>query len=227
LSAENNPWQTLYKALLVLHTIVLYGSEYAVDKAINLCHLVNTLQTYNSALVKRSSIFFSFSGGGTDYGGIVRQASTALHVILVSDDEIRNARAHAQEESHSLVPLGELPVENLAPPPPQLNFGQVIETSIGAGYDLSAVPGMYEGRPDRYFDNQNDLRQAHLAGDHQLTREALNPNSLLDLVFDSPTVGTSSTNNLPPVEYLPALQEQKELRRLLAEQQVSEPKTVF
>jgi hypothetical protein len=141
-------------------------------------------------------------------------------VILVSDDEIRRARAQAQAESDSLVPLGDLPVEHLAPPPAQLNFGQVIETSIGAGYDLSAVPGMYDGRPDRYFDDQNDVRQPHHARDHQITREALNPNSLLDLAFDSPTVGSSS--NLPPVEYLPALEEQRELRRLLAEQQVSQ-----
>lgn len=45
----------------------------------------------------------------------------------------------------------------------------------------------------------------------------MNPNSLLDLAFDSPA---SSSTSLPPVEYLPALEEQKELRRLLAEQQV-------
>lgn len=45
----------------------------------------------------------------------------------------------------------------------------------------------------------------------------MNPNSLLDLAFDSPAANSIS---LPPVEYLPALEEQKELRRLLAEQQV-------
>lgn len=200
----------------MLHTIVLYGSEYAVDKAINLCDLVNKLQTYNSALVKRS--IFSLSSGGTDYGSSVRQVSKALHTILLSDDEIRNARALAHEHSDSLVPLGDLPSDNLAPPPMHLTFGQGIETSVGAGYDLSAVPGMYDGRPERYFDDQNDFRKAHHSTDHQFTREAMNPNSLLDLAFDSPSPSSSTT--LPPVEYLPALEEQKELRRLLAEQQV-------
>jgi hypothetical protein len=195
---------------------VLYGSEYAVDKAINLCDLINKLQTYNSALVKRS--IFSLSSGGTDYGSGVRQASKALHTILLSDDEIRNARTLAHEHADSLVPLGDLPIENLAPPPMKLNFGQGIETSVGAGYDLSAVPGMYDGRPERYFDDQNDIRRAHHSSDHQFTREAMNPNSLLDLAFDSPA--PSSSTSLPPVEYLPALEEQKELRRLLAEQQV-------
>lgn len=44
----------------------------------------------------------------------------------------------------------------------------------------------------------------------------MNPNSLLDLAFDTPAVSSS----LPPVEYLPALEEQKELRRIVAEQNV-------
>lgn len=30
---------------------------------------------------------------------------------------------------------------------------------------------MYEGRPDRYFDNLNDNRNAHSTHDHQFTRE--------------------------------------------------------
>lgn len=212
---ENNPWQTLYKAILVLHTIVLYGSEYAVDKAINTCDLVNKLQTYNSALIKRS--IFSPSGG-MDHGAPVRDAAKTLHTILLSDDEIRHARSLAHADTDSLVPLGDLPVENLAPPPPKLNFGQAVETSVGAGYDLSAVPGMYEGRPERYFDDQNDIRRGHFGTDHQFTREAMNPNSLLDLAFDTPA--TTSSTSLPPVEYLPAIEEQNELKRLLAEQQV-------
>lgn len=165
---ENNPWQTLYKAVLVLHTIVIYGSEQSVDKSIGLCDAVYKLQTYNSALVKKS--IFSFSGG-TDYGAPVRHAAKAIHTILFSDDEIRRARSVAHEDSDSLVPLGDLPVENHAPPPPQLVFGQGVETSIGAGFDLSAVPGMYEGRPDRYFDNSNDSRIPRAGTDHQFTRE--------------------------------------------------------
>ena len=167
---ENNPWQTLYKSILVLHTILLYGSEQSVDKSINLCDIVYKLQSYNSALVKKS--LFSFTGsGGIDYGAPVRQAAKEIYKILLSDDEIRKARSQAHQDSDSLVPLGDLPIENHAPPPLQLNFGQKVETSIGAGFDLSSVPGMYEGRPDRYFDDSNDFRKPHSTNDHQFTRE--------------------------------------------------------
>lgn len=30
---------------------------------------------------------------------------------------------------------------------------------MGAKFDLKQVPGLYEGRPDRYFDNTSDPRR--------------------------------------------------------------------
>jgi hypothetical protein len=44
----------------------------------------------------------------------------------------------------------------------------------------------------------------------------MNPDSLLDLVFDAPAVETQ----MPSMDYLPAIQKQKELEALLAAQQV-------
>mmetsp|Transcript_20916 Transcript_20916/g.30119 ORF Transcript_20916/g.30119 Transcript_20916/m.30119 type:complete len:379 (+) Transcript_20916:42-1178(+) len=209
---EHNPWQTLYKAVLLLHTIVLYGSEKAVDCAINICHLIHKLQDYNSALVKKPS--FLFSSGGRDYGAPVRESARRVESILRSDDEIRQARAQARDDN-SLVPLGHSEAPATAAPAP-VTFGQGgAGNSMGAGFDLTAVPGMYEGRPDRYFDDSNDFRRGATVGDHQFTREAMNTECLLDLAF----APSSQESSLPPADYLPALERQKELERQLAEQQ--------
>jgi hypothetical protein len=165
---ENNPWQTLLKSVLLLHTIVVYGSEKAVDSAIQRCPQVHKLLQYNSALIRRS--FFSQSS--YDYGGPVRKAADALYNILMDDDGIRNARAQAREGQDSLVPMGSF--MEAPRPAPSLVFGQGATNTgraMGAGFDLSAVPGMYEGRPERYFDDDNDIRKGKTAGDHQFTRE--------------------------------------------------------
>ena len=37
-------------------------------------------------------------------------------------------------------------------------FGSTAGVSLAAGFDISQVPGMYEGRPERFFDNVNDIR---------------------------------------------------------------------
>lgn len=91
----------------------------------------------------------------------------------MKDEDIRAARSAAHAGEDSLVPLGEEhpSTENLAPPPTSLVFGQTVTSSVGAGYDLRAVPGMYDGRPERYFDSDRDPRKAHHVGDHQFTRE--------------------------------------------------------
>lgn len=54
-----------------------------------------------------------------------------------------------------------------------VTFGQGLETSVGAGFGLQAVPGMYEGRPERYFDNSNDPRKraSEHTTDSQYTRD--------------------------------------------------------
>jgi hypothetical protein len=168
LSSQDYPWQTLYKSILLLHTLVVYGSEKAVNCAINLCHMLPRLQEYNSALVNKTI----FAAGGTDYGAKVRDAAKKLNPILQSDDEIWRVRQEAQEGSDTLVPMGNDMLPSTQPPvlaASSMVFGQGLEKSVGAGFDLSAVPGMYDGRPDRYFDDHD--RKMATTGDHQFTRE--------------------------------------------------------
>jgi hypothetical protein len=56
LSPQESP-SSIYKTLLLLTTVVLYGSDGAVAKVVALYRFVNPLINYNSALVKRG--FFS------------------------------------------------------------------------------------------------------------------------------------------------------------------------
>jgi hypothetical protein len=180
LSPTDNPWKTIYKSILLLHTIVLFGSELAIDKAIQLCRFVHPLGTYNSALAKKGF----FSSGGTDYGAPVRAAAKTLDEILINDENIRKARSDARAGQDSLVPMGELlggddvtashnrdfnPAHGSA-----MNYGQGITTSVGAGFGLHAVPGIYEGRPERYFDADSDRKHLLVptgTKDSQLTRD--------------------------------------------------------
>ena len=167
LNPQSYPWYTINKALLLLHTIVLYGSEKAVDMCIQLYRVIEKLQNYNSVTFSMSSYIF---GGGTDYGQPVRNLAKQLASILVKDENIRDSRAAAREGSDCLVPIGETSNSN-TPSVPQLSFGQAVESRVGAGYGLEAIPGMYEGRPDRYFDSLSDPRATKPTGDHQFTRE--------------------------------------------------------
>lgn len=181
LSPTDNPWKTIYKTLLLLHTIVLYGSELAIDKAIEQSRFILPLQTYNSALVKKG--FFG-GGSGTDYGAPVRASAKVLDEILRTDQTIRKARAEAREGQDSLVPMGDLlgtddsaaehnrefnPSAGIS-----MNYGQGITTSVGAGYGLNVVPGIYEGRPERYFDADSERRKLLVptgTKDSQITRD--------------------------------------------------------
>ncbi len=164
----NNPWKTIYKALLIIHTFIMYGSELAVDKCISLCKYVHPLQTYNSALVKKG--WFSTSGG-TDFGAPVRATANIIVKVLMNDQEIRKARQDARQGHNILVPLGQSYEQHNPQKNVQMGFGQAVVTSVGAGFSLEAVPGMYEGRPERYFDNANDPRSRPITGNHQLTRD--------------------------------------------------------
>lgn len=165
---QNNPWKTIYKALLLIHTFTLYGSELAVDKCVNLCKYVHPLQTYNSALVKKG--WFS-STGGTDYGAPVRATASLVTKILMNDPDIRKARQEARQGQNTLVPMGQSYEQHNPQKNAQMGFGQAVNTSVGAGFSLEAVPGMYDGRPDRYFDNANDPRSRAITGNHQHTRD--------------------------------------------------------
>lgn len=168
ISPSEAPWKTIYKALLIVNTILLYGSELAVDKCINLCKFIHPLRTYNSALARKSI----FSSGGTDYGAPVRAMATSLSDILMRDENIRKARADAKDQT-TLVPLGEdfSEVHNPSKGVQSMTYGQGLTTSVGAGFGLEAVPGMYEGRPERYFDNSNDPRSRTTQGNAQHTRD--------------------------------------------------------
>jgi len=207
----DNPWYTIHRALLVLRTIVLYGSEKAIDSSIQITRYVYMLQDYNSALVKKSR--FSLTSGGTDYGAPVRAEAKILVSILSTDESIRNARIKAREGQASLVPIGDLLDTGDVNETPEMHFGQGIDSFVGAKFSLEAVPGIYEGRPDRYFDNLSDPRNGNIqTGDHQFTRDAQAPD-LLDLSFDS-----VASSNLPEAQYLPALEKQRELENQLAKQ---------
>lgn len=169
LSPTENAWKSIHKALLLLHTIVLYGSELAVDRSIKIAWCVNNLVEYNSATVKRKG--FLTKTGGTDYGAPVRIQARLLNPILLTDEAIRRARKESREAGGSMVPLGQvtqLPKSN----EPVFSFGQGVDSSVGAGFDIAAVPGMYENRPERYFDRANDPRQRPcITGDSQRTRD--------------------------------------------------------
>jgi hypothetical protein len=114
----------------------------------------------------------------------VRAAAKTLDEILINDENIRKARSDARAGQDSLVPMGELlggddvtashnrdfnPAHGSA-----MNYGQGITTSVGAGFGLHAVPGIYEGRPERYFDSDSDRKHLLVptgTKDSQLTRD--------------------------------------------------------
>ena len=149
LSITECTWRTIHKSLLLLHTIILYGSEIAIDKSILLSRYLPSLIIYNSALIKKGYLV----SGGTDMGAPVRNAAKQLDNILKNDNTIRQARYNARINSDSLVPLGNNNTEEALYNPAKntinsnniLTYGQGINSSIGAGYSLHDVPGnIYE-----------------------------------------------------------------------------------
>jgi len=149
---------------------VLYGSEKAVDMAIGEYRLVEKLQNYNTVQYSTENFLFGVAAG-TDYGAPVRQAAKDLSSILVKDEFIRQARSQARSGSDCLVPLGT--VAEKPKVTQQISFGEVPMNRVGAGFGIEAIPGMYEGRPERYFDKDDDSRKTKSTGDHQFTREVI------------------------------------------------------
>lgn len=210
LNPKESSWKSINKGLLLLKTILLYGSASAVDIAIQNFRTVEKLKTYNSALV-------GFFTGGMDYGAPVRQLAKELCDILINDEEIRSARKNAQAGNDSLVPVGFTPVvQDNKPVTQNATFGQGVTSSVGAGFGLEAVPGMYDGRPERYFDRDDDKRHTVRTGDHQITREAFAPD-LLDMAFNNDGEDDGSSN-LPEPIYLPMLEKQKAMEKQIADQ---------
>ena len=128
---------------------------------------IKCLLDYNSVTSPRNAMFYV---AGTDYGVPVRNLARELYNLLEDNDGIRNARAAARGDN-ILVPMGTITHERVITDTPILTFGQGMTTSMGAKHGLEAVPGMYDGRPDRYFDSDNDMRRTQNTGDHQFTRE--------------------------------------------------------
>jgi len=78
LITSENEWQTIYKAVLLVHTCIMFGSEIAVDKCIGLGPALYRLRDYNSAIHQKAGVLFNFSGG-QDHGGPVRIISFPHH----------------------------------------------------------------------------------------------------------------------------------------------------
>jgi len=210
------PWKTLHKTLLVVKTIVVFGSEYAVDSCLNFHKegYIKRLVDYNS-VISSSSFFYS---AGIDYGAPVREVARELMDILSTDENIREARKKSRGSDDILIPMGyEAEESRAAFTESDMMFGQGVAQSVGARHGLENIPGMYEGRPERYFDSDNDMRKTAPTGDHQFTREAFAP-PLIDLL-DTQSNDEEYTSNLPDAQFLPALEKQKQLEKQLAEQQ--------
>ncbi len=142
--------------------------------------------------------------------------------IIVSDDSIRKARSTARSKGGiegdktsvgTLVPIGDLideaPTTDTGHNLDGFGSGSNIKKGMGAGFDLSAVPGMYDGRPERYFDNTDDFRaprNSTKVQDSQHTRDVQIGSSLLDSLDDVQV----TESKLPEAEYLPAVQRQQE-----------------
>jgi len=96
---------------------------------------------------------------------------------------------------------------------------------VGASYSMENVPGMYEGRPERYFDSANDPRQPNFPHQESPMQRKIKPTdqiNLLDLDF----LDTTANPVLPDVQYLPAIQRQQDLEKQIREQQVK-PLLIF
>ena len=102
---------TLQKTLVVVRHVVIYGAEDCVDDAVPLTRHVDDLRRYNTVLIAQSNpnsalgFWHKVKGGGVDGGIPVREAAEALHSLLVSRDEVRQARTMA-EDPRSIVPVG-------------------------------------------------------------------------------------------------------------------------
>ncbi|CAM9767982.1 unnamed protein product [Chrysoparadoxa australica] len=218
LDPKDNTWPTLLKAVKLTQHFVIYGAERCVDHAWDMMRELKALCIYNSSLHSRTG---SLMGSGTDYGVHVREAARSFTDLLNDKNRIRKARADAREEG-SLLPQGtsddySKPVRTQAAGPLDNDaFGVVQESALGAKFDLNQVPGMYEGRPDRYFDKEDDPRRRR-----QEVEDASRTRNFLagDLLGISNAALAAPEAKLPEAQNLVELQRQKELERKLKAQQ--------
>jgi hypothetical protein len=106
IEAELNPAKTIYKALLVIHTILLYGSEYAVDKCIALGSMISILQNYNEDNLLLKSIDSNDEENESERNlSSIRSLSMTLSSVLIKDTTIREVREIARINSKDSSPL--------------------------------------------------------------------------------------------------------------------------
>ena len=218
LDPEQSSWRTILKGLMLCETMVQHGSEPAVNACMDLDRLVQALLNYNSALASK---LHSVRGGGRDEGAPVRSKAAELLPVLGDMDRIRSIRSAARDPG-MLVPIGAddyVPSKDGGDAPASSGrqdvFGMGTEDALGANFTLQQVPGVYEGRPDRYFENPDDPRQRISVEDSSHTRNQL-AGDLLDLDFSAQTADAAA---LPEAAYLPAQRENEELQKKLAEMQ--------
>ncbi len=85
LISQDNEWQTIYKAVLLVHTCILFGSEIAVDRVIGCGSQIYRLTNYNSAIHQKQGVLYNYSSG-QDFGGAVRARVSVLNGACYIND---------------------------------------------------------------------------------------------------------------------------------------------
>ena len=120
LDPQKKTWSALHRSILIVHTVLLYGSPNSVDTCIQMSMYIGRLLNYNSAT-------FSTFSRGIDLGAPVRQASAgivrlcALHVVRYGTGAMVCTCMHVCAAvcllTSSPVPVPALPFSSPAPAP--------------------------------------------------------------------------------------------------------------
>ena len=113
---------------------------------------------------------------------------------------------------------GAPPPPHPRPPPPSPSYGSAAGQTLAAGFSIEQVPGMYEGRPDRFFDDANDPRNSKSTEDSHITRNRLAPD-LLDMDFGGGGGAADGGAAALPVQNLQQSLQEQQMAQQLKEQQ--------
>ena len=158
----------------------------------------------------------------------MRLKAGPLSKFLADAEAIRGARNAIQDEHNSIAPpVGEedykIPVKEAAPGENSKDsraYGSAAGTALGAGFSMEQVPGMYQGRPDRFFDDPNDPRNANKVEDSHITRNRLAPDLLdMDFVGGAASEGGTGAAETMPVDNLQQSLQEQQMAQQLKEQQ--------
>ena len=157
----------------------------------------------------------------------MRLKAGPLSKFLADADAIRTARNATQDQNNSIAPpVGQddyaVPVKEAAPGENSKDsraYGSAAGTALGAGFSMEQVPGMYEGRPDRFFDDPNDPRNSKKVEDSHITRNRLAPDLLdMDFVSGAAAEDGGAAASVPVVNLQQSLQEQQMAQQLKEQQ---------